>query len=410
METSLIFIFLVVLIFLTFNFINQRLQNRLYQFRGFLFLLVGVLLGEQFINYLNNSYYLNLPVLFRNENLSGVEIFVAIILGYSGFLVGLNFRVKKLIGVSTDHFKLSLIDVFLSILFVGGVFFLLINKFFQNYVAFDDAIVISLFIGITSIILSSNIPERIGKSLHSEGNNFRTLLLIPGLNNLFAVSFFGMLAAVSSAISDKKIFVTPVEWFLISAIAGLLFGFLFFIFLEREENENYLLISLIGIITFTSGIAYHFNLSPIFLNLLAGIVVGNLIKSSNKLHSILCNFEELFFAIILIYAGTLMEIVNINLFLGVLIIYIIIRYVVKFINGHLAYFFAFDRTQYGPSIGKGLNTQGLLALAIAINFYQIFEFKFSSVIFSAIVLAILINDLLSDKLIKNLLIDLNEIK
>lgn len=373
-------------------------------------MLVGILLGEQFINYLNKSYNFNLPVLLRNESFSGFEIFVAIVLGYSGFSVGLNFRIKKLIGVSTDHFKLSLIDVFLSLLFVGGVFFFLINRFFQNYVVFNDAIVISLFIGITSIVLSSSIPERIGKNFRPEGNNFRTLMLIPDLNNLIAVSFFGMLAAVTSAMSGKKIFVTPIEWFLISALGGLILGFLFFIFLEKEENENHLLISLIGIIAFTSGIAYTFNLSPIFLNLLAGIVVGNLIKSSNRLYSILKKFEEFFFAIILIYAGSLLEIDNINLFLGVFIIYIVIRYVIKSINGHLAYFFAFDRTQYGSSIGKGLNTQGLVALAIVINFHQIFESQFSSVIFSAIVLAVLINDLLSEKLIKNLLIDLNEIK
>ncbi|MCM8828585.1 MAG: hypothetical protein NC902_04785, partial [Candidatus Omnitrophica bacterium] len=71
---------------------------------------------------------------------------------------------------------------------------------------------------------------------------------------------------------------------------------------------------------------------------------------------------------------------------------------------------SFDKTKFNQIIGKGLNTQGIIAIAIMVNYQQIYNNQLSNTIFSIIVFAVLINEIFSTKITKDLLIDLNEIK
>jgi Kef-type K+ transport system membrane component KefB len=410
MDTFLLLILFVVIGFLSFHFINQRLQKKLLYLTGLEFLLIGILIGQPFVNFLNQSIGLQLPILLNDENSVQLRPIIAIIIGAVGFSVGLQFRIKELFNYSPEHFKLSITDVLFTMIFMCCLSFVIISKIFQSFIQLEDVIASSLIIGITSTTLSIGVLESIKSKFQAEGNNFNTLLLVPKLNNFFAISLLGLMLVLIRHGSTRGISITPIEWFVLNIALGLLMGFLFFVFLEREEDENKLLVALLGIIIFSSGSAYFLNLSPLFLNMLVGFVIGNFFKSKETLTEIFRKLEHPFYVIILIYAGAIIRIDNFLVFIFGLIMYLILRYLIKIFNGWLAFKSSFDKSKFSPLIGKGLSTQGILAIVMIVNYQQVYNNPLTNSIFAIVIFGVLINEILSTKFIKDLLIDLNEIK
>lgn len=410
MDTFLLLILLIIIGYLSFQFVNKKLQRKFLYKPGFEFLLLGILIGEPFISFINNKFQLALPIIPNEQGLIQLRPVIAAVLGAVGFSVGLQFRVKELFNFSIEQFKLSIFDSILTLLIMSSLSYLVMRSFLQNLISIENLVVNSLIIGLTASTLSIYVLEVLKNKFQIEGENFNTLSTIPKLNNFISISFVGLIFALNHKGTTKIISFTPIEWFVISILISLLLGFLFFIFLEREETENKLFLALLGIIIFSSGSAYFLNLSPLFFNLLVGFVIGNLIKSKDALTEFFKKMESPFHIIILIYAGTLIKIDNFYIFIVGLVSYLIIRYLLKFFIGWFAFNLSLDKSKFDKSIGKGLTSQGIIAIAIVINFQQVFNNPFMNTIFAIVIFSSLINDILSTKFTKDLLIDLNEIK
>lgn len=410
MNTFLLLILIVIFGFLSFHFINQKLQKRLLYLTGLEFLFIGIFIGEPFINFLNGIFNIKLPILLDSEGLLQLKPIIATILGAVGFSVGLQFRIKELFNYSIEHFKLAVNDIILTTISMSGLSFFLMYYLFQNILSIENIITNSLIIGISASTFSNGVLESIQSKFEVSGTNFNTLQRISKINNFLAITFLGLMFTIFHKGQTSGIHITPVEWFVLNIVLGLIIGFLFFVFLEREENENKLLVALLGIIIFSSGTAYYMNFSPLFLNLLAGFVIGNIIKSKDILVSVFKKLEHPFYVIILIYAGAIIRIDNFWIFFAGLFLYILIRVVIKYFNGWLSYHSCFDKNKFSPRIGLGLNTQGIIAITMMVNFQQVYDNPLTNTLFAVIITAVLINEILSTKLTKDLLIDLSEIK
>ncbi len=410
MDTSLLLILLIILIFLTFVLINRRLKERLAIFKSFIFILIGILISESFINWVNDIFRMNFTSPTSDELLTRIDLISFVVLGFVGFSTGARFRIKEVLKYSLEHFKLSFIDILFSILLMGGISFFVFQIFFSHILSFENILINAMILGIASATLSLRISDKIKNEFQVKGENFNALCIVPKLNNFVLISLVGLLTILTTHSPGLNIHFTPTEWFLVSILGGLLFGFLFFIFIEDETKETNLLISLLGIVIFAVGIAMYFNLSPIFLNLILGFVIGNTVKSKELIMNILIKLEDIFYAILLIYIGSVLEINNFWIFLAGMVSYLTLRYLIKYFNGFVSYKIAFDKSKFSSSIGKGLTAQGLVTLAIALNFLQVYDNPLINILFSVIVFSTLINELLSKKIIKDLLIDLNEIR
>lgn len=410
MNTFLLLILIVIFGFLSFHFISQKIQKKLLYLTGLEFLFIGILIGEPFINFINESFKIQMPVLLDSEGSLQLRPVIAAILGAVGFSVGIQFRIKELFDYKIEHFKLAINDILLTIILMSGISFLLIYNFFQKVLSLESIIANSLIIGISASTFSHAVLDSIQNKFEISGNNFNTLQKIPKLNNFIALTFLGLMFAILHIGQTSGISITPIEWFVINIALGLLIGFLFFVFLEREENEAKLLVALLGIIIFSSGAAYYMNFSPLFINMLVGFVIGNTFQSKDLLNSIFKKLEHPFYVIILIYAGATLRINNIWLFILGVILYVMIRVIVKYFNGWLSYYSCFDKRIFSSKIGYGLNTQGIIAITMAVNFQQVYDNPLTNTIFAVIIFSVLINEILSTKLTKDLLLDLNEIK
>ncbi|MGB9665208.1 MAG: hypothetical protein ACPL25_09885 [Ignavibacteria bacterium] len=410
MSTFLLLILIVVFGFLSFHFINQKLQKKLLYLTGLEFLFLGILIGEPFLKFINELFKIRMPVLLDREGSLQLRPVIAAILGAVGFSVGLQFRIKELFDYKIEHFKLAINDILFTIILMSSISFLLIHNFFQNILNLESIIANSLIIGISASTFSQAVLDSIKNKFEVSGDNFNTLQKIPKVNNFIALTFLGLMFAILHVGQTSGISITPIEWFVINIALGLLIGFLFFVFLEREENESKLLIALLGIIIFSSGAAYYMNFSPLFINMLVGFVIGNAFQSREVLNSIFKKLEHPFYVIILIYAGATFRIDNFWLFILGVILYIIIRMIVKYFNGWLSYQSCFDKSKFSSRIGLGLNTQGIIAITMAVNFQQVYDNPLTNTIFAIVIFSTLINEILSTKLSKDLLLDLSEIK
>ncbi|MCX8010933.1 MAG: hypothetical protein N3A61_07260, partial [Ignavibacteria bacterium] len=120
--------------------------------------------------------------------------------------------------------------------------------------------------------------------------------------------------------------------------------------------------------------------------------------------------ENAIYIILLIYAGTLIRFDNSLVLLFGLALYLIFRFLIKYFNGWVAYKLCVDKTKFNQNIGSGLFPQGLISFSIVISFQQMYMSSLTHTIFAIILFASLISEVISNKILKDLLIDYNEIK
>lgn len=410
METSLFFYLLIFTFYFISRFICQKFQNKIFLIPGIEFFFLGIFINENFIDFINQNLGLSVALPLKINDSSQVNSLITVIISTVGFSAGLQFRIKDLFNFSIVHFKLLFMNIFFTILAMGGIAFFIINNLYRNLISLEEIILTSMFIGVIASTLSLSVIESTKNKFNIDGKNFQTLYLLPKPNNFLSISIFGLIFVILHHTSASGFRITPVEWFVLSILIGILLGFLFFVFHGREKEESKLLLSIAGISIFLSGLALYLNFSPLFLSLLVGLVIGNLLQSKEVLSGIFEKVEFPVNVIMLIYSGALIKIDNFVFYFGGLILYLFLRFLIKYFTGWFAYQISIDKSKFSNSIGKGLNSQGIIAIAMMINFQQVYNNPLMNLIFAIVISAILINEILSAKLLKNLLIDLNEIK
>ncbi len=410
MDTHLSLILIITFLFLLSQFIIQKVRNYLYLPMGICFFLIGFLLSQPFTNYFNELTGLRLPNLIINTNKNSLELLIFLILGMIGFTVGFKFKLKEFVSVSSEQINLSLIDILLSILLLGGFSFIALLFYINHLLQLQQIILISLIVGIVFFTLSTKPLELIKEKFTVEGKNFSTLSFVPVLNNFISVLLIGVVFSFLNQNTNNTLNLNYFERFIIGGLIGLIFGFMFHFFIGREENENKLLVIITGLILIGTGVALYLTISPLLINLFLGFIAGNLFKFREKVFDLVKKFENIIYIILLIYAGALIKIENPIVFLTGIFIVFILKYFVKLFIGWLAYKLSDDKLSYSHSVGRGLNTQGIVAIGLLVNFYQISDHPLTDIVFSVMTVTILITDFISPKILKDLLIDLNEIK
>jgi len=409
MNTFILLILILIFGFISFHFINQKLQDKFLYFTGLEYLFLGILIGSPFLTWINAYFAIDFPILLSPQSSLQLKPVIALIIGTVGFTTGLKLRFKDFSEMNRERLRLALTDVVITTLVLFFVFFGIFRFFFSGNLTFDEALVNALVLGTTASTYSPSVLQTLRHKFNIDGPNYKSLLFSSSISNIISIISFGMLFSIVHQGVPKNLDITVTEWFVINIVIGIIIGILFIIFLEREEDENKLFLALMGIIIFTSGVAYYLNFSTLFISLIMGIFIANTSKVHKRLEAALEKLEHPFYVIILIYAGSILYVNNWYIWVAGLGLYLILRMNIKNFNGWFAYQASYDKTAFSPTIGKGLNSQGLIAIAMALNFIQVYENEFSILVFSVIIAAVIVNEFLSIKWTRDVLIDLNEI-
>ena len=206
---------------------------------------------------------------------------------------------------------------------------------------------------------------------------------------------------------------TPTEWVAINLAFGIILGALFFLFLGNEQSDQRLLLALIGIIIFSSGAAYFLRLSPLFLNLILGLVLGISTETRVRLLRVLLGIEHPIYVLVLVFLGASWlgrGGIPLGLLAGLAGAYLILRYLGKLLGGFIAQRTSDERDKIPSRLGLGLISQGAVAVAMAINFQQVYLHPLAAVVTTCVLVSLVVNEIVGQRLMRNLLLDAGEIE
>jgi len=354
------------------------------------FALVGVLLGPYVLNILTPDL------------IDQLEPLINICLGWIGLMFGFQLRLKDLKLLPLSNYFIAGIEtgttfVIMLIAFLG------VKDMFGATIGYPQAgTALAFMLAAIAIISSPSIITAVIKRSHAHGRVSRTLQYISSFDNVFGLLAFGLIYPFFHySIKVGEGALPGWAWLIISLGAGVALGALFHCFIAPRANSNQNLIIAVGMVTFSTGIAYDLHLSALVTNVAVGAVLCNYSERYDRFYRLLVHAERPLYVILLIMAGALWRMSPLIAALSV--IFIVVRVVGKSVGG-IAAFKRYPNIIENPGLfGSALLAQGGMALAIAIDYRFLMPGETSSVLIGLVLTTLALNGLISPHTIKYLL-------
>lgn len=409
MTSIILFIAILLLGFISANFIFGKLKSRYYIPSGVEYIFLGIVLGPAFANWFTSVFQITFPVLINHNVLMQMEPGITLSIGFVGFIYGLNFKLREISSSKPEHWRLGLSEVFISLIIIGGMSFILLYYFFFDSKNLQEIIAASYAIGIIGSLSSNYIINSLIARYNVVGKIAESLKNASLINVNLLIFLYGFLFASVHIGTKEGINFTPTEWIVISIVLTLLIGILFFLFLGRESDSNKYFVAVLGIIIFTSGVAYYINFSPLYMNFILGAVLANLSRNTEKLRSSLDRLFRPLTILIVVMAGFYWLPCDVLTFIIAAGIFILVRYFAKIFSGWFANYSKYKNENLNMGIGKAMLSFDVVACAMIIDYINVYKNEFSSIVMSAVLSGVIIFGIFSYSFAKSHLIDSGEI-
>lgn len=389
----ILFLILVLTVgYLTAHFLMDRLKSRYLLVGGLEYMLLGAMLGPSAAAlYTRVMRGVGLEVeqpitLITDEILALLSPAITLGIGSLGLLAGLHLNFsKRRRHITTEHVRTSLIMHLTTGLIVGipalalMVWYVRGLPAFTSFDAFFGAPIAELMpyvlLVVATGIVSATRPiqyaiERSG----ANGPVSRFAINAADISASVGILIFGLVFCINHPqIATFGRHLTSVEWLVVQITVGVLFGGLFSLFISNEDESDKLLVALLGIIVFSTGVAYFLKLSPIFINFFLGLILANSSPFRDRLREKLEQVEKPFDIGLYFFAGVAWRPTGLWWVVLLLIAaYLIARWLGKRAGSELA-FRTGDQREIGVrELGTGLIAQGGLSIAMVLNFYLTF--------------------------------------
>src|SRR5690606_575246 len=228
-------------------------------------------------------------------------------------------------------------------------------------------ILIGVAIGVVATVSSSGLLLGIGEALELESPTFRILRSSAAMSQLFAICAMGAVLALSRD-APSLVMADFGRWiWLIAALAlGLICGVCFTLFIGQEEGQSRIFLATVGTVTFAAGAGAALGVSPLLINLIAGLTVSLLSTHATVLLQQLDRLQHPIFVLLLILAGAYWSPVS-GASWWFPVVYIVARLAAVWMG---AWLFAnvFARDTLANRMGSGLIVQGTLAVSVAVDY------------------------------------------
>lgn len=246
--------------------------------------------------------------------------------------------------------------------------------------------------------LRGNRPGRVGDFLQACARASQiTGIVVLGL----------VLAATRATNQANRFSMTVVEWSVAAGCLGIICGLLFTLFIGRENEPSRIFLAAVGLVIFASGVGAALGISPLFVNLLAGVVVANTSDHADGIRQQLDRLQHPLFVLVLIFAGALWQPVTGALWV-LPVVYAIARWLLRRIFTRVAARSVLEPRLETLRLGNGLISHGSLAVAIALNLAQRYP-EWAAVVLNTVLIGTLVSDLFSRRALTALLTDAGEL-
>jgi hypothetical protein len=415
-NTTLILVTLIVSAFVASRLLH-RYAERIALVSGLEYAVIGVLIGPL------------MPWgLIDEDTLASLDLLISLLLGLLGFMIGLHAReaLRRF-----DHFLAGSVAALLIAVVVGLTVLGLLQwlepaylhdpaplisiavwtdgaRLYQLWAA-NDALWLALTLGAAAAIASSTAIRAAAERWQAEGPPVVLLQDLASAGHVIAVLLFGFALAGDRAIDAADNYgLSLVEWSLLIGAAGGITGLLFMIFIGgAEEDDGRLYLATLGVVIFAAGIGAALGVSPLFVNMVAGLTVAATSVHGERLRSNLAQLHRPLSILIMVFAGIAWRPVVGWLWL-IPIAYLLTRVGMRLVASR----WAVSTFVHGVElrrVGGGLIGQGSLAAAIALS-YSRGHPETGHVVLSAVLLPMLVTDLFALRTLRAVLANAGAIR
>lgn len=393
----LVLLGMVGLAYMITHYILEGFQRRVLVVTGVEYILLGALLGPAV-----------LPDVHVLGNLTALAPVLAFGTGWVGLLYGMEMDSGAVSGLSGRAARLGFSDALVTMTVVTGMGFLCFSEgWLMPAVSTGEAWVAAALMGTAAAAGSSSSVDLLRARYTRAGKQLLPLLRRASrLGDFVAILGFGLIFCFyhqGTAAIDRPLGAS--DWFLISGALGLGLGALFAFFLGKEEDENERFLALVGILVFASGAAFFLKVSALLVNLLLGFWIVRTAAGAG-VRVALERSRGPVRLVLLVFAGALWTPVDVLPGLVLVVAYIGLRTLTKVLGGALATF----GTPMRSDLFRGLMAQGDVALAMAIGFRLVYHGPAAEVAFTAVLGAVVFNEMVAPRVLKGLLVDAGELR
>ncbi len=412
MSLSLLLVLVVIFSFAVGRFLT-RSAARFVTLVGTEYVLVGLLIGPQVT-----------PYLLSKSALASFEPVVSLLLGLAGFVLGLRTR-RALSDASSAAAGLASALTMIAFSAAAllpivewltapraGAFrvsreLLRLNGYVIELYFSSDAMWTALVLACVAGTVSTTLVSRVCRDTHASGRVTRFATVSSAVAQNVSVIIFGLTLSSMRATSLKGgLDLSVVEWAVASVGAAVVTGLLFTLFIGREDDPNRVFLATAGLVTFASGIGVALEISPLFINLLAGITVSATSNHADRVQEHLDRLQHPLFVLIAIFAGAHWSPVAGWLW-ALPAAYVLVRVCgVTLLAPIMVRLFA-PEVPRGLRIGRALFSQGTLALAIGLN-DALWRPSHAALVLTTVLIGAFACDLFSDRTLGRLLADAGE--
>lgn len=392
--------------YLSAHFLIGKLQSRYFFTSGVEHIILGALAGPQVTGVMTREVVAQLmPVM-------------SLALGSIGLIAGLKLRLRNLFEVPAEYYRVACLEMLTTFLLIGGAAGLLFWYPLAGALTGAEKVMAvfpaALALAATAAVSAQTVIRGVEEHYHARGRLSDLLRFAAWFDSLLGIILFGLIFCVFHTGETGGIRpLTRTEWVVVSIGFGLLLGILFYLFLGREQSKEKLSLALIGIMIFSSGAAYYLNLSPLFINLVLGVMLANTSQIRDRLLEVLESVEKPLHVVLLVFAGAACELsfgLDWRLVTGLAAGYFMIRYAGKYLGGFLAYKTSEQPRLLVPNVGGGLLSQGGVAVAMLVNYQQVYQSQFTRLVIVCVLASVIINEFFSPRLMKDVLAGAREIE
>lgn len=357
-------IFLFILAYVG-SFIYQQYHlstgwTKLLLYSGSINLFIGYLIGP-------NSFGL-----LSNVIIGKLYVLVGLVLGWAGFLIGLQVKRSELKRFQSTYYYYSSLNFIIT--FLGIISFVIFINLILNLQLEPAIIILMSILGtVSSPILVGLLKEK----YNLRGPFIHLIQFTVALDNIIGVVFFGITMLFINRFFHQDFQILLL--ILVSFFFSISMSWLFYKISTMIENIHQFFLVLIGFVLIIVGFALNLNQSVLLVSFLFGIVLTNLPVDTRKLYQSIDNAEKPLYYLMMIFIGASIETIKIEYLLVVPLI-IILRILVKYLAGNLAKWPFRSLPVHDSRIGLPKIGMGGIALAMALDFHLSLQNSISQMI------------------------------
>lgn len=348
---------------------------------GVLFFILGVVLGPSGLEALNG------------DMLGSLDPLVALLVGWIGLQCGLSLTVRKDGELIDGAVRTGVVYSLICVTALGTLCWTALESLVPGALPGERMLLAAAALTATALAASPRVVRVVGKQVHAAGMVTQSGESLARVIRVTAI----IVLAIAMAFHDRAAptglsELAPTEWLLGEALLGLALGLLADAFIGSEVSENRLVATLAATSLFTTGLAWELGLTPLTLNLVAGLTLANFGQREAAAHRAFTRLEVPLFHLLLVLVGATWLLPDSLLVPSLGLALIALRVGVMSLAGTVAGR-AIDPTSPGlRRLGLVTLGQGGPALAIALTYTTLAEPGASQGVLTIALVSVLLND------------------